>query len=133
MSYRLLAKLVSGTKRRKNAPSTSLLLKKKKIETLLVSVASKIVTLIGKTYLDRPKYISGEFGRIFRARIPSARNVPEIYFGRFKGNLYVIRANSGAFRANLGTFRAISGRFGRIRAHNQYLMCAGKHATSVKI
>ena len=71
-----------------------------------------------KTYLDRPKYISGEFGRIFRARIPSARNVPEIYFGRFKGNLYVIRANSGAFRANSGTFRANSGDFGQIRANS---------------
>ena len=70
------------------------------------------------SYLDRPKYISGEFGRIFRARIPSARNVPEIYFGRFKGNLYVIRANSGAFRANSGTFRANSGDFGQIRANS---------------
>ena len=70
------------------------------------------------SYLDRPKYISGEFGRIFRAQIPSARNVPEIYFGRFKGNLYVIRANSGAFRANLGTFRANSGDFGQIRANS---------------
>ena len=54
------------------------------------------------------------FGRIFRARIPSARNVPEIYFGRFKGNLYVIRANSGAFRAKSGEIGHISGDFGRI-------------------
>ena len=44
--------------------------------------------------------------------------MPEIYFGRFKGNLYVIRANSGAFRANSGTFRANSGDFGQIRANS---------------